>query len=280
MVTKEILVLNGGGIRGIAHIGALSVLHDLGILSTIKTYAGSSIGGIICVLLICGYTPKKIYAITKKLNYKKIGEMNIDILNFIKQLGINDGTNMEAIFKKLIKHKGFDENITLKEFYIKTNKLLILTTTCLNYKTPTYMSHLDFPEIPLYLAMRMTSAFPLFFSPIIYANKLYCDGGCSNNFPIELFTDNLDKVIAIHVISNSEPYTNITTIELYIKIVFQTFMEKISKLELSNYKKQTIQIKIDCLNPINFGINLEQIMQFYNDGKQEAIKFFSNNFNK
>ena len=54
----NILVISGGGPRGIAFVGALTELENKTTFdsSKIKILAGSSIGGIICFALCVGYT--------------------------------------------------------------------------------------------------------------------------------------------------------------------------------------------------------------------------------
>jgi NTE family protein len=50
------LVLEGGGVRGLAYAGAFSVLEKKGILQQIENVAGSSAGSIAGMLVCVGYT--------------------------------------------------------------------------------------------------------------------------------------------------------------------------------------------------------------------------------
>ncbi len=56
----ENLVLEGGGVKGIAYVGALKTLEKKGELASIKRVGGSSAGGITAMLLALGYTPDEI----------------------------------------------------------------------------------------------------------------------------------------------------------------------------------------------------------------------------
>ncbi|VFS56685.1 Patatin-like phospholipase [Leminorella grimontii] len=51
----ENLVFEGGGVKGIAYVGALEVLEEEGILDNVKNVAGSSVGAIAAVLVGLGY---------------------------------------------------------------------------------------------------------------------------------------------------------------------------------------------------------------------------------
>src|SRR3989304_6623420 len=54
------IILSGGGIGGLAHIGALQYLSTVIDLNNITTYVGTSVGGIICTLLCIGYKLNEI----------------------------------------------------------------------------------------------------------------------------------------------------------------------------------------------------------------------------
>ena len=62
---KEILVLSGGGKKGVAQVGALHCLKKNNLLNNIKTIAASSVGSVNGLLLCAGYHPMEIFR-TKK----------------------------------------------------------------------------------------------------------------------------------------------------------------------------------------------------------------------
>ena len=64
---KEAVVLSGGGAKGVAHIGALKVIEELGI--PIDYVAGTSIGAIVGGLYSIGYTPEQLEIIVKQTNW-------------------------------------------------------------------------------------------------------------------------------------------------------------------------------------------------------------------
>ena len=58
------LSLSGGGIKGIAHVGAIKALEESGI--KFDYISGTSSGSIIATLYACGYKTEEIYNIFKK----------------------------------------------------------------------------------------------------------------------------------------------------------------------------------------------------------------------
>ena len=63
------VALAGGGLKGVAHIGALKALEDLGL--EIDYITGTSSGAIMASLYAMGYSPFEIKQITKE-SYKQI----------------------------------------------------------------------------------------------------------------------------------------------------------------------------------------------------------------
>ena len=60
------IVLSGGGARGIAHIGVLKALDEMGVKFSIAS--GTSSGSIVAALYAYGYKPDEIFEITKNLS--------------------------------------------------------------------------------------------------------------------------------------------------------------------------------------------------------------------
>jgi NTE family protein len=64
------LALGGGGIRGLAHIGALRALENNGF--TIKAIAGTSAGGLVGALYASGKSPAQIQEVVTSMDQKKL----------------------------------------------------------------------------------------------------------------------------------------------------------------------------------------------------------------
>jgi len=64
------LVFEGGGVKGIAYVGALQVLEERGILPGIQRVGGTSAGAITALLLGLGYALSEIEKILRELNFR------------------------------------------------------------------------------------------------------------------------------------------------------------------------------------------------------------------
>lgn len=246
------IVLSGGGINGIAHIGALYAIHELKCLNAIETFAGTSIGCLIMSLYILGYDPSELYDFIKLFDLSKL--KNISILN-IHSFGLDTGSKMEYVIKRLIKGKNIDENIKLKELFDLKKKKLIFTTVCINTNEICYISHETHPELPLYLAIRMSISIPFIYSPIQYENNLYVDGGLLDNYPISLFKNDLSNTMGIQLIGSKNKIDKIDNLETYILRILQCIMEGMTLNSKKGFENHTIDINIESINLTNYDIN-------------------------
>lgn len=199
----EYLVLSGGGIKGIAYVGAIQELDKMGVLYDadgnfkIKGIAGSSAGTIIAVLLAIGYKPDEINNIMNEMDFASIVDDKIGYLrdgyNFITKYGICEGNTIMKMMGKLIKAKTGNADYTLIDLYKEKKIKLIITATNLNKRKTIYMYH-DHPEtqyanISLRTCIRISTSVPFLFEPYELNGCLYCDGGVLDNFPIHCFDD-------------------------------------------------------------------------------------------
>ena len=63
------LVFEGGGVKGIAYVGAMQILEEKGILTDIQRVGGTSVGAINALLFALGYDNNEQRNIMWKLNF-------------------------------------------------------------------------------------------------------------------------------------------------------------------------------------------------------------------
>jgi NTE family protein len=270
---KNILILSGGGIKGIAHIGALQALEDLGYLNQFNVFASASVGTFIIILYIAGYSPKEMWEFVQSFNLDNLKQLNI--FNIFTNYGMDNGDRMIYVIQKLLEAKGHNPNITLKELYEQTNKKLLLSTVCLNKQEVCYLSHDTHPYLPVYQAIRMSTSLPLFFEPVIYDDMYYIDGGCIDNYPIHLFDEKLDKVLGLHLGKSNNFKKTINNFEEYLLLVMECFMRGVEFNTTRGYSKPTIRINFESINLLNFHIDNIKKKQIYDKG-YIAVKDYYN----
>ena len=259
----KILVLSGGGTKGIAHIGISKCLDKLCMLKDIEIFVGTSIGAFISCMLYIGYTPKEIKAFSMKLNYNLIKDS--DFSSFIENYGLDDGSKLEYVIKTVINKKFGRDNITLIELFNITKKKFISVTTCVNTGNTHYIDYTNNPNIPLYLAVKMSLSIPLLFCPVKYNGNFYVDGGSTCNYPIDLFAERIEEVLGVYLYNESKN-NDIESIKDYmVKLIF-TFTDNVTCELLKKYIKNTIIIKFEDMDISNFDLTFEQKKEVYHKG--------------
>ena len=203
------VALSGGGIRGIAHAGALKALEDNNI--KIDIIGGTSAGAMISTLYAMGYTPYYIYMLFKRYAKEIIGYANVPIILGVKKfvaskklkvMGEDIGNLLEKEYARLAKNKGINN---IKD--INTMPIVIPAVDVLKSKEYIFTNKVPkgneinkyITEISIGKAVRASSSFPGVFSPCKFKHYQFIDGGVLNNVPVaEVKKQGADKVIAIN----------------------------------------------------------------------------------
>ena len=197
------LVCKGGGVKGIALVGALSYFEECGYVW--KKVAGTSVGAIIASLVAVGYSASEIKDIMYNLDYKKFTDKNaLQSVPFVGSLlslfyckGIYAGDYVENFLREKFELKG---KKYFKDIYENNeSKLKVIATDVTNHKLVVLPDDLvkyniDPMEFEIAKAVRMSLSIPFFFNPVILnknENPSYIvDGGLLSNFPIWIFDVN------------------------------------------------------------------------------------------
>ncbi|MBW7466788.1 NTE family protein [Pontibacter aydingkolensis] len=205
------LVLEGGGIRGIAYGGALAELDSLGILPQIKRVSGTSAGAIQAALLAVGYTPTEITEVTFTTPVQQFNDGRFIFFGgtnrLFKQYGWYRGDKFTEWLGKQIGAKTGNPDITFAELHALAiqNKArdLYVTGTNLTDQCVMVFSHETFPNMQLKHAVRISMSIPLYYRAVLLDQEgnivtkpkkgqqvdVLVDGGILANFPLTLFDD-------------------------------------------------------------------------------------------
>jgi predicted acylesterase/phospholipase RssA len=259
------LVLSGGGVKGICHLGAIDQLVKKGLidLKKLKNLAGTSVGSLIGCLIVLGFKIDEIWNFIVKIDFKYLFKPNI--MNFLTDYGIEDGTTITDLIEQIIFSKTSLHNITFIQLYNITKISFHITGSCLTTKQSIVFNHTTTPDTMVSKAIRISISIPGFFTPITLNNNQYIDGGVLNNYPIDIFKDDLDRTIGIILCYDNR--TDYDCPEQYFISIFNLFIDHYQSLFLSNTNHQSM-IKI-----INTYLDISSC-NFYisNENKQKLFK--------
>ncbi|MBN2350512.1 MAG: patatin-like phospholipase family protein [Bacteroidales bacterium] len=170
------LVLSGGAVRGIAHLGVLKALHEQSIIPGVVS--GASAGSIAGAFYADGYEPEEILEILTKTK----------IFDYFKAVLPKTGFFRAGGLKKVL-----ENNLRSKTIEELQKPLFICVTDILNGQ-PMYLN-----KGKLVDAVLASSCIPVLFEPIAVNGTVCIDGGIMDNLPVKPIENSCKKLIGVHV---------------------------------------------------------------------------------
>jgi predicted acylesterase/phospholipase RssA len=273
------LALAGGGIYGYSAVGALKQAFLISLDKIrIQEIAATSVGSIIGTLYAIGYTLDEIEKIMYEFSLEKTFQLSFlgKIYNLWYDDGIHDGKEFEQFIEDLIEKKTGIQYCTFEQLDFK----LTLISTNLNYQKAIELNRTNTPKLAISKAVRMSSAFPLFFTPVEYEGDLYSDGGATNNYPINYFK-NLDETFGICFSLSNESYNGTLLSREPINDRYEYYKALIMSMSRVAYTQQltheiiarSIVIKINSsINSMDMKLSNEQKILLFKSGIDAAIE--------
>ncbi len=241
------LVFEGGGVKGIAYVGAMQVLEEKDILADIQRVGGTSAGAINATLFALGFSHAEQREIMGKMNFKNFmdddwGKLR-DIQRLLDKYGWHKGDFFHKWVGRHIEEKLGDPNATFKNLQEAGRPDLYVYGTNLSTHFGEVFSVEHTPNIRIADAVRISMSIPLFYAAVRNArNDVYVDGGVLNNFPIKLF----DRMK--YISSENQPKTARKTD--YYDEENQSFLKKHPKNSPYIYNKETLGFRLDSKQEI------------------------------
>ena len=107
------IVLSGGGIRAVAHSGALKALEEKGMLVAAKEYIGLSAGGLIAFCVAIGYSIPQLANLCQRFDFSSIRTLEFeDMLSFFESYGLDTGARLNRLLESLPRQRGPPTDLT------------------------------------------------------------------------------------------------------------------------------------------------------------------------
>ena len=301
------LVLEGGGVRGIGHVGALGCMEEQGYHWV--HIAGTSAGAFVAALLAAGYSASEMYDIMKtEVQFSRFardpgldGTIMVEALHMLQRAGMHTGNFIETFMQQKLhargiarfgdlvlnprepKHSNFRYRLTIIASDITTGTMLRLPQDMLRFG-------LDPDALDIAQAVRMSVSIPFFFMPVRKKHadgsaSLIVDGGLLSNFPVYLFdvpgaprhpTFGLRLVDAPPTPAQPWP-PNPTSNALQIgHALLNTLLHAHDRLYMDDATYvRTIAIPVSGINSTKFDLSPQEAETLYQNGRKAAEQFFS-----
>jgi NTE family protein len=280
------LVLEGGGVLGVAYCGALEELESQGILIDIINFAGASAGAIIAGVLACGGTSKTVTKIMKKLNFRDFldyGNGIVAAYNILRYKGACPGDYFTEWYSEIIGVMTGKADITLAEIHERFGGRLVISVVNVTKRRLEFWDYKTKPTTPLVLAVRASMSIQGIFMPVEIDGDLYVDGGTLCNFPIKAFHydgPNGDIInpntIGLMLMSDEEisaVYPPVNTLIDYALACIECLWTQPQKLYMDEQDwMRTVKIPTGDISSINFGITADEVRSLISAGRTAVAK--------
>lgn len=182
---KYTCLFGGGAIRGMAYIGTIRALEELGIEYDI--IGGSSVGAIIASLVACGYKSYELENLFMKVSFDLFKDIHLGIG---KSFAISKGEIFLEWLNTLLAKK--NEKVHGQPIKFKDiNKNLVIITTDITCFRSKEFSTAETPDFEIAQAIKISSSMPGLMAPYKYKESFLVDGDLQKASPMWRLSDTI-----------------------------------------------------------------------------------------
>jgi predicted acylesterase/phospholipase RssA len=266
--TSYALVMKGGGVKGLAYIGALKELEKY---YSFDWFVGTSAGAIAAVLLAVGYTTDDLENILSGKNFKEFLDSSLARLpaNLIFKGGFYEARSFTT---------WLDELIAAKIESFEPVQLMELPRRVTVYASRRHRSALIFDkhgpnsDKAASFAVRCSMSIPFVFTPQRDQGLRVLDGGMQNNYPVgELLKKNPGTEFIGLYLGNY--YEGMPRESWLISDMLSIWTEAVDVEALKEYKDRTVVIDPRPIKTIDFNLSPKEKEFLLSVGRAAALRF-------
>lgn len=273
---KVALVLPGGGVLGIAHVGVMQVMDSLGIVPDLVV--GTSMGAITGALYASGYTGRQIDSLARDYNFGPL------IGKYAPRAPRSLGPNPPLI----IWEQGDSSSLALQTSAVREGEVNTLMAAML--LRGNLLARGDFDSLPipfravaaelqtgkrvilskgdLAQAVRASFAIPLVFKPVIIDGLALVDGGLAENAPVRAARElGATRVILSRLVPRLPPADPSSYASVALKLVDYLFQANPPVLQPGDVDVQT-----DVSGYANLDFSDAAMTELVARGRQAALQ--------
>lgn len=173
-MSRVVLVLGGGGIKGLTHVGAWRALQEAGI--TVDEVIGTSIGGLVGAMIAAG-------AGSETLTARALAVQRTDIVALNRWAVLLNGIRQPSVFHD-VPFREYIARLLPVGTFAELPLPLAVNAVELGSGEMTWFGAGGRDDVPLAEAIYATCALPVFFPPAAIDDGLYVDGGVLDTLPL------------------------------------------------------------------------------------------------
>jgi NTE family protein len=263
-------VFQGGGVKGIALVGALQVLESNGF--EFNKVGGTSAGSIVAALYAAGYSSETLVALLKSTDFAKLLGKKRSWLGFLRSGAFYSTAGIYRWMYGLLLDKG------IRVFKDVNEKELRIVAADLTKRRILEFNRDDNPTMEIAEAVRMSISIPLFFDPMVYGESLIVDGGVVSNHPIWLFGRGEEDTVGFRLLNltkAADAPTRPRGVFTYAIAFADTVMSAHDSRDREEFNYKLVEIDNGGIPSTKFSLSDSEKGILLENGRAAAAKFIN-----
>lgn len=272
---KYTCLFGGGAIRGLAYVGTIRALEELGIEYDIV--GGSSVGAIFAALVASGYKSYELENLFMKVNFDLFKDIHLGVG---KAFALSKGEIFLDWLNELLSNKIPSlgkQNVTFKDI---DKNLVIITTDLTNFCCQEF-SGIETPNFEVANAIKISSSMPGLMAPYKYNNSYLVDGDLQKASPMWRLSDTISesesrilefRLEGDYCKDERNPISFINTIYSCVTDVATDFVTEIYG---KNDRYDCVRINTGDIFFADFNLNKEARRHLINIGYSQTMDYFT-----
>ena len=260
------LVLSSGGTKGLGQLGFLEALYQAGLLNDITAFSGCSVGGVINLLLICGYSPMEISVVALRTKLVTSYKVFLKVEKALDDFGFVDTMEAMKPMREMVEQKFDGKMPTLGELYNKTRKYLRFAVSDLTNHEPLYIDHVSDPDMPAIQAAAYSMLVTGLLTKATYRGRLVSDGATVDPLPASIFNDGIHRVLCVAIVGTELKPESSYMAYIYSALSLALDMLQERTVEQLNENFVVVGQNLPEISVIDTGKDIDKRFQCYNIG--------------
>lgn len=271
---KYTCLFGGGAIRGLAYVGAIRALEELGIEYDIV--GGSSVGSIFATLVACGYKSYELENLFIKVNFELFKDIH---LGLAKNFALSKGGIFVEWLNELISRKAEDIKKKNLSFEDLQKELVIITTNLKTFSTQEFSKN-QTPDFEIAKAIRISSSMPGLMPPYDYNGASLVDGDLQKASPMwklsETVNNSESRILEFRLegTCSEEKNTPISYLNTIYSCITDVATGFVTEIYGQNDRYDCIRINTGDIFFADLNLDKESRRKLINAGYEQTMHYF------
>lgn len=270
MPLARVMVLSGGGVKAVAHIGALKTLKAAGYLAAVKTWVGLSAGALIAFGICLGYSLEALHDICERFDFAALQDPAPQgFLAFIDHYGIDTGERLNRFVQALLTIRGHSPDMTFAAL-----GALRIVATDMKTGAPVIFSAATTPNVRLVDGLRASMSLPFYFWPAHGADgRMLVDGGVHGCYPMNTLSAEEQRHALGILLTQEVGEWNPDGPDSYVLRLYEIASTAKDDLVARAHAANTIKVITPRISMVQFSLSAADRTALYEAGVQGAQNY-------